>query len=81
MIKLLNILKEIKEGAKVTFNNENIPTEIEISQHRLDGEQLQTVNDKTLKNSFNVYYSLESAPKTINAKLSQDALKIQFRTN
>ena len=76
MIKLTDILREVVEGAKVDFMDDNTtPTSIQISQQPLAGEQLQTVDGVRKTDSFNVYYSLESDPKATNIKNSQDALK------
>ena len=75
MIKLSHILREVVEGAKVTFDKDNEPTKIEISQQRLDGEQLQTVDGVRKTANCDVYYSLESVPDTANIKSAQDALK------
>ena len=76
MIKLSDILKEVVEGAKVDFkDDQKTPTAIQISQQKLDGEQLQTVDGVRKTDSFDVYYSLESAPDAANIKPAQDALK------
>lgn len=76
MIKLSHILREIVEGAKVDFkDDQKTPTAIQISQQRVDGEQLQTVDGVRKTDSFSVYYSLESAPDATNIKPAQDALK------
>ena len=75
MIKLLDLLKEINEGAKVDFDEQNNLKDIQISYTHLNGEQLNTINGNRKTTNYNVYYSLESDPKSINIKQSQDALK------
>jgi hypothetical protein len=74
MIKLLDILKEINEGAKVDFKD-GVPISIKISSKPIEGEQLITVDGVRVTNNYDVYYSLESNPKTDNNKAAQDALK------
>lgn len=74
MIKLSNILKEVLEGAKVTFDNDKVSS-IKIAYSHLDGEQLNTDSGVTKKNSYQVFYSLSSDPKATNIKAAQDALK------
>lgn len=83
MIKLINLLKEIIEGAKVTFDPDTLSspeptvTSIAISVPPIDGEQLQTTSGLRKTNFYNVYYSLRSDPssKVPNVKKSEDALK------
>lgn len=76
MIKLSDILKEVVEGAKVDFQDDNkTPTAIQISQRPLDGEQLRNNDGSTKKDGFTVYYSMQSNPEAANIKNSQDALK------
>jgi len=75
MIKLIDILKEIKEGAKVTFDDAGNASKIEIAYKPIDGEQLNTYSGVTTTNSYKVYYSLESAPDQTNIKKAEDSLK------
>jgi hypothetical protein len=75
MIKLIDLLKEVQEGAKVTFDDKGAATAIDISFTHLDGEQLSTYDGKIKKNGYEVFYSLESDPKASNIKASEDALK------
>jgi hypothetical protein len=75
MIKLLDLLREINEGAKINFDESNTVEDIQISYTHLNGEQLNTINGNKKTTSYNVYYSLESDPSLTNIKQSQDALK------
>jgi hypothetical protein len=75
MIKLIDLLKEVQEGARVAFDNAGNASKIDIAYKHLDGEQLATYNNVIKKNSYSVYYSLESAPGAENIKKSEDALK------
>lgn len=75
MIKLIDLLKEVQEGARVTFDDKGKATDIEIAYKPLDGEQLITFNGETTKNNYTVYYSLESAPGQLDPKKAEDALK------
>ena len=75
MIKLKDILKEVREGARVTFDDTGNASKIDIAYKHLDGEQLATYNNVIKKNSYSVYYSLESVTGAANIKKSEDALK------
>lgn len=75
MIKLSDILKEVSEGAKVTFDDKKEPSSIEIAYSHIDGEQLNTDDDLIKKYGYKVFYSLSSDPKATNVKASEDALK------
>ena len=75
MIKLTDILKEVQEGARVTFDDTGNASKIDIAYKHLDGEQLNSYSGVTSKNSYDVYYSLKSAPDQTNIKKSEDALK------
>ena len=76
MIKLSSILNEVLEGAKVTFDDKGkVATSIDIAVKHIDGEQLDTYNGITKKNSYEVFYSLISDPKVVKVKPAQDALK------
>jgi len=87
-MKLISILKEIvDEGVKATFGQERdqkhggrlIATSIEVSPSSIPGEQLITIDGETKKNSYSVFFSLESTSdlKIQNIKNTQDALKYQ----
>lgn len=75
MIKLIDLLKEVQEGAKVTFDDKGTATDIEIAYKPLDGEQLQTYDGAIKKSHYTVYYSLKSSDKGERIKSSEDALK------
>lgn len=76
MIKLSDILTEVVEGAKVTFDDKGGKvTSIDIAYQHLDGEQLNTDDDLIKKYGYKVFYSLSSDPKASNIKAAQDALK------
>ena len=75
MVKLINLVKEIKEGAKITFDDKGEVTDIEIAYKQIQGEQLNTFSGVIKKNSYKVFYSLESAPDQPNIKKSEDSLK------
>lgn len=75
MIKLSDILKEVSEGAKVTFDDKKEPSSIEIAYSHIDGEQLNTDDDLIKKYGYKVFYSLSSDPKATDVKASEDALK------
>ena len=68
-MKLISILKEIvDEGVKATFGQKRdqkhgdrlIATSIEVSPLSIPGEQLITIDGETKKNSYSVFFSLES---------------------
>jgi hypothetical protein len=83
VIKLSTILKEVREGAKVTFDPEKKPksgekrepSSIEIAYKHLDGEQLNSEDGVTGKGRYEVLYSLASDPRAKDVKAAQDALK------
>jgi hypothetical protein len=75
MIKLIDLLKEVQEGARVTFDDKGAATAIDISFTYLDGEQLNTYDGRIKKHGYEVFYSLESDPKASSIKASEDALK------
>ena len=75
MIKLIDLLKEVQEGARVTFDDKGNTSKIDIAYKHLDDEQLNTYSGAIKKNSYTVYYSLESASGAANIKKSEDALK------
>lgn len=75
VIKLSIILREVLEGAKVTFDDNGKATSIDISYRHLDGEQMQTDDSVNKRHGYQVYYSLSSDSKAQNIKASQDALK------
>ena len=79
MIKLIDLIKKIEEGAKVTFDDPNAqdpnPTDIQISWKPIEGEQMMSYNHQTKKEGYTVFYSLISAPDETNVKHAQDALK------
>jgi len=77
MIKLVDLLREVQEGARVTFDDAGNATKIDIAYKHLDGEQLNTYSGATKKGSYTVYYSLESASDAANIKKSEDALKLK----
>lgn len=75
MIKLSDILKEVQEGAKVTFDDKGEASSIEIAYKPLDGEQLSTDDSFVKKYGYKVFYSLSSSPGATNIKKAEDALK------
>lgn len=76
MIKLSTILKEVQEGAKVTFDDKGEASSIEIAYKPLDGEQLSTDDDFNKRyRRYKVFYSLSSNPEATNIKKAEDALK------
>ena len=77
MIKLIDLLKEVQEGVKVTFDDKGTANDIQISYSPIEGEELQTIDGSEKHSHYRVYYSLESAPNASNIKASQDALKYQ----
>jgi hypothetical protein len=75
MIKLIDLLREVQEGARVTFDDTGNASKIDIAYKHLDGEQLGTYNNVIKKNSYSVYYSLESVSGADNIKKAEDTLK------
>ena len=49
MIKLIDLIREVQEGAKVTFDDKGAATAIDISFTHLDGEQLSTYDGRIKK--------------------------------
>lgn len=76
MIKLSDIVKEVLEGVKVTFDDSGEKaTSIDIAYQHLDGEQLNTDDDFNKRYGYKVFYSLRSDPKATKIKKAEDALK------